>query len=161
VVRVELSGGDLWHLMLDEAGAPERLEARLSRGGRTLDVTCTCFEDEVLVWRRGGEPASEALAIPPGYRLLWPPIAGRDLALAGAARADGGPAAVMCLWLKATGPEQGGLRARPVKFTLRPESDGFHLDTPGLDPMQAVLAPDGSLAAWRQGEAEWVVEDET
>ena len=50
VLRVELAGHELWHLMLDEAGAPERLEARLMTEGRSVEVTCTFFEDEVLLW---------------------------------------------------------------------------------------------------------------
>jgi hypothetical protein len=119
VVRVEVPGAELWHLTLEASGAPERLELRLIEGGRTMDATFTFFEDEALVWRRGAEPAAEAIALPPGYRLLWPPVAGREVSLVDLAPDDGSPSAVMTLSIVRRPAERGWLRARPVKFTVR------------------------------------------
>lgn len=158
VVRVELPDVALWHLTVAADGAPERLETRLSADGRSIDATCTFFEDEVLIWRRGAEPASEAVALPPGYRLLWPPIAGREVCLAGATPDAGRPEALMCALVRRRPPAKGWLGIRPVKFTLRRTPDGFALDTPGLPPMAATLNEDGSLARWTEGEGVWVAE---
>lgn len=153
-VRVEVAGAELWHLVLDEDGHPERLELRLVTGGRQVDATYTFFEDEVLVWRRGAEPASEALAVPPGYRLLWPPVAGRVECLAGAVE-PGQTDAVMCLSLVRRGPAQGGLAARPAKFTVTRTAGTLTLRNPGLADMTAELDATGTLARWREGDAVW------
>ena len=159
VIRVEVSGAELWHLTLDDTGAPERLEVRLAEDGRTMDATLTFFEDEVLVWRRGAEPASEALAVPPGYRLLWPPVAGREVCLAGSAPPDGTPDAVMCLLVRRRPPDKGWLSLRPVKLTVRGGESQLTLDTPGLTAMKATLGPDGGLMRWTEGSAVWETVD--
>jgi hypothetical protein len=154
VVRVEASTGELWHLTLDEHARPERMEVRLVAGGRQIEATYTFFEDEVLVWRRGAEPASEALAVPPGYRLLWPPVAGRGACLAGAVT-PGQVEAVLCLSLVRRGLDRGGLVARPVKFTVTMAGNTLTLRTPGLPDMAADLAADGTLLRWQEGDAVW------
>lgn len=187
VVRVETGAGDLWHVVVAEDGRPERLEARLVEGGvaGAIDIACTCFDDEALIWRRGAEPASEAVAVPPGYRLLWPPIAGRAECLGDwLDRTPGaGPAAVMLLWVTRRGAARGGLRFRPVKFTLwaealaagdeggagtgrqreshAPAADAamagavrrIHLTTPGLPDVAADLDAAGRLLRWSDGGA--------
>ena len=155
-VRVEVAGAELWHLVVDELGLPERLEARLIADGRTLEATFTFFQDEVLVWRRGGEPASEAVALPPGYRLLWPPAAGREICLAGVAPDDGSPAAVMCCLLRRRARGEGGLGLRPVKFTVRKSGSGVTLATPGLPAATAELDAAGRLVRWVAGDEVWV-----
>ncbi len=154
-VRVEVAGAELWHLIVDELGLPERLEARLSADGRTLEATFTFFQDEVLVWRRGGEPASEAVALPPGYRLLWPPAAGRDICLTGVAPDDGSPAAVMCCLLRRRARGGGGLALRPVKFTVRRSGGGLIFLTPGLPEALAELDAAGGLVRWVEGDEVW------
>lgn len=151
----EASAHELWHLMLDAEHRPERLEVRLREGGgmlnaSMLDATFTFFEDEVLIWRRGGEPASEAIAIPPGYRLLWPPMAGRDACLAGVVEGDS-PAAVMCFSIRRRPAERGWLRCRPIKFTVRGGPGWLSLTTPGLAELRAELDESGTAMAWSEG----------
>jgi hypothetical protein len=119
-----------------------------------VDATYTFFEDEVLIWRRGAEPASEALAVPPGYRLLWPPVAGRVECLAAAVE-PGQTDAVMCLSLVRRGPAQGGLASRPVKFTMTRAAGTLTLRNPGLADMTAEMGATGALARWREGDAVW------
>lgn len=169
IVRVETTAGDLWHVVLAPDGRPERLEARLVEAGPArddaagppvVDVACTGFDDEVLIWRRGAEPASEAVAVPPGYRLLWPPLAGRAECLA--AWLDRtprqGPDAVMLLSVARRPAARGGLRFRPVKFTLRAEdaphgARRIHLTTPGLPDAWAEVDAAGRLVRWAEGGA--------
>jgi hypothetical protein len=152
VIRVECSPGELWHLVLDAGHRPERLQARLQEEGQTFETTYTFFPDEVLVWRRGAEPASEAIALPPGYRLLWPPVAGRECCLAGL-EAREGPAAEMFFSLQRRPAQRGWLRGRPVKFTVRSGPGWLTLDTPGLPPARLELDAAGRLAAWFEGDA--------
>lgn len=156
-VRVEVQGAELWHLIVDQDGRPERLEARLTQGGRLMAATFTFFEDEVLVWRQGGGPASEAVALPPGFRLLWPPAAGRDICLAGATSEDAGPTAAMCCLIRPRRGE-GWLGLRPVKFTVRQTAGGLALTTPGLPAAAAEWDEDGWLVRWVAGGAEWRAE---
>ena len=152
-LRVEtLPGGDLWHLVLAPDGRPERVEARLRHAEGLMELALTCFEDEVLIWRRGAEPASERLEMPPGYRLFWPPIAGRAECLAGL---DGffdeqGRAAAMFLFLRLRPPSRGGLRVRPAKLGLLrgQAADRLLLQTPGLPEMRAEFDEAGDIRRW-------------
>jgi len=144
-VRVEADGGDLWHLILDADGLPERLEARLREGARTLDVTYTFFADECLVWRRGAAPATEAIALAAGCRLLWPPMAGREHCLGGA-RAAGGAAPFLCL--ARVPAAEGWLAVRPTTLEVRADGAGLVLEGPGTAPMRAQLDEAGRLQRW-------------
>ncbi|MCC7019986.1 MAG: hypothetical protein IT332_09540 [Ardenticatenales bacterium] len=165
-VRVEADGPALWHLVLDPDGRPERLQARLRDDGRTFEATLTFFEDEVIIWRRGAEPATESIALPPGTRLLWPPLAGRERCLAGlvgeaAGEAGGetagetaagdGAAARMFLLVRRGPPAGGGLSAHLAKLTIHPTPDGLTLTSPGLTDMALTLDADGRLAGWSEG----------
>ena len=154
VVRVEEADGALWHLTLDEAGRPERLQARWREGERVVEATLTVFEDEVLVWRRGAEPASEAVATPPDCRLLWPPIAGRERCLTGVA--PEGPAPVACLLVRRRPAARGGLTVRPVKFTAERVDGGLELRTPGRPAARLEVDAAGRLRAWREGDILYV-----
>ncbi len=167
-VRVEaLPSGDLWQLTLSPAGRPERIEHRRREGDAVFEATLTCFEDEVLIWRRGAEPISEQLAMPPGYRLLWPPVAGRGECLAGLeSELDGeGRAAQIFMLLRLRPLDRGGLGARPVKLGLRVEpatneneelrpgpARRIGLSTPGLRDMRAELDAAGRLLRWLEAE---------
>ncbi len=163
-VRVEADGPALWHLVLAPDGRPERLQARLRDDGRTVEATLTFFEDEVIIWRRGAEPATESIALPPGTRLLWPPLAGRERCLAGLGGGtlggetlggetlDGdGAAAQMFLLVRSGPPANGGLSARLAKLTVHPTPDGLTLTSPGLTDMALTLDADGRLAGWAEG----------
>ena len=145
VVRVEA----LWHLVLAPDGRPERLQVRIRHDGRTVDATLTFFEDEVLIWRRGAAPPSEAIALAPGTRLLWPPIAGRERCLAGLSAAA--PATVPCLLVDIVPPERGGLTARPVQLAVARTADGVRLASPGLPDMALAVDGAGGLASWVEG----------
>ncbi len=151
VVRVEGDGPALWHLVLDPDGRPERLQVRIRHDGRTVDATLTFFEDEVLIWRRGAAPPSEAIALAPGTRLLWPPIAGRERCLAGLSAAA--PARVPCLLIVVVPPDRGGLTARPVELAVARTADGVRLATPGLPEMALAVDAAGRLAGWVEGGA--------
>lgn len=151
VVRVESGGPALWHLVVGGDGRPERLQVRLRDGGRTLDATLTFFDDEVLVWRRGAEPASEAIAVPPGTRLLWPPVAGRERCLRGLGGAS--PEAVMFLLVRLRPPDRGWLTTRLAKLTAAATADGVALASPGLPDMALSVDDDGRLAGWVEGGA--------
>ena len=149
-VRVSVDGArrtSMWHLVLDQSGAPERLQARLREDGRVVDVTMTFFEDEVLVWRRGGGSPSEAVAIPPGYRLLWPPYTGRGLALAGLPAVDG-PDARMFALVRPRPLTEGALEVRPVKLSVRPAPGGLTLQTPGLPDARVEIDSEGEVLRW-------------
>lgn len=149
-VRVTVEGArrnSLWHLILDENGAPERLQARFQEDGPVVDVTLTFFEDEVLVWRRGAGIASEAIALPPGYRLLWPPFTGRGLALKGLPAANGPDARIFAL-IRLRPLAEGAIEVRPVKFAIQPAPGGLTLGTPGLPDARAEIGPDGELIRW-------------
>ncbi len=158
LVRVADARGALWHLSLDEAGRPERMQARLpAHDGRgRIDITITFFEDEALIWRRGAEPVSEAIALPPGYRLLWPPLAGRMLALGvpPGSRLPAGQDAVMTALIRLSTVDRGALRVRPVKFTVRglpgdgESPDRVSWETPGLARPFVELDADGRDARW-------------
>jgi hypothetical protein len=80
------AGDSLWHCVLDEAGAPERVQVRVGSGADAVDVTFTFFEGEVLVWRKGAEPASEAIAVPSGVGLAWSPHSCGEFMARGPAR---------------------------------------------------------------------------
>jgi hypothetical protein len=141
IVNVELQpSGALWHLQLSPEGQPERIEARWSEGGARFEAALTCFEDEVLIWRRGAEPISEKLDMPPGYRLLWPPLAGRDACLAGLESEldEAGLGAQIVLRLTQCPLAQGGLRAESAELDLRsamnPISDPKPTSTPNPRP---------------------------
>ena len=173
-LRVEaMPSAGLWHLVIAPDGRPERVEARLPHPEGVMEVAMTCFEDEVLIWRRGAEPASEGLDMPPGYRLFWPPVAGRAECLAGLEDLfdEAGRAAVMFLSLTSRPPSRGGLRARPVKLGLlrRGASIGIDgetteasggssvkrllLQSPGLPKMQAVFDEAGDIHQWLEDDA--------
>lgn len=178
-LRVEvLPAGDLWHLALSPEGRPERVECRWQEDGAVFEAALTCFEDELLVWRRGAEPISERIDLPPGYRLLWPPVAGRGECLAGleAELDDRDRGARIFLSLRRRPLAKGGLRCRPIKLGLRREalaaSSGptpqgpapldpappraappraarrIALETPGLPAMQAEFDAAGRLLRW-------------
>lgn len=151
VLRVEESDGALWHLSLDHDARPERLQARWREGARGMEATITFFDDEALIWRRGAEPGSEALAVPPGYRLLWPPVAGRDWCLAGVA-ADGA-AALPAVHLQRRPHGAGGLAARAVVLQAIRSGNVVTLaaddDMPGA---RLTLNDDGRLRAWQEGD---------
>ncbi len=151
-VRVIVEGARrsaMWHLVMDDHGAPERIQARFREEGLgpVVDVTLTFFDDEVLIWRRGAGRASEAIALPPGYRLLWPPFTGRGLALAGLPAIDG-PDARMFALIRPRPLDDGALEVRPVKLAIHPAPGGMTLDTPGLPDMRVELGPDGELLRW-------------
>lgn len=149
-VRVSIDGprrSGLWHLVVDEDGSPERLQARFREEGRVVDVTVTFFEDEALVWRRGAGEPSEAIEIPPGYRLLWPPYTGRGLSLVGLPAVDG-PDARMFALVRARSLDEGGLQVRPVKLSIRPAPGGLTLETPGLPDARVEFGPDSELVRW-------------
>ena len=165
-VRVEADGPALWHLVLAPDGRPERLQARLRDDGRTVEATLTFFEDEVIIWRRGAEPATESIALPPGTRLLWPPLAGRERCLAGLVgetagesvgesvgetAAGDGAAARTFLLVRRGPPAGGGLSAHLAKLTVHPTPDGLTLTSPGLTDMALTLDADGRLAGWAEG----------
>lgn len=150
-VRASVEGDrriGLWHLVIDEHGTPERLQARIVDVGATVDVTFTFFSDEVLVWRRGGGVASEAVALPPGYGLLWPPYTGRGLALAGLPAVEGRDARTFAL-VRACPPAEGALEIRPEEIEIRPAPGGLSLFAPGYAEARVELAPDGEVARWR------------
>lgn len=150
VVRVEGEDDDLWHLSLDPEGRPERIQVRLREGGRRVDATVTFFEDEALVWRRGADPSSERVACPPGSRLLWAPMAGRGLALAGLARATDGPVEIGLLRVA---PAPGsGLAVASVGGRLRREADGLMLDLDGGPSVRISLDERGRLLRWVESE---------
>lgn len=156
-VRVEGDGPALWHLVLDADGRPERLQVRVRDGGQTAEATLTFFDDEVLIWRRGAEPDSESIALPPGTRLLWPPIAGRERCLAGlfdpapAADASSPPVdAAMFLLVRRRPPEKGWLSARLAKLTVRRQPGGLTLSSPGLSDMTLSVEADGRLRGWTE-----------
>lgn len=166
----------LWHLVLAPEGRPERMEARWSQDGSPVELALTFFPDEALIWRRGAEPATESLALPPGFRLLWPPVSGREACLTGLdALLDGeGRGILMVCALGCRPAARGGLRARPVKLGLSlgpdepasaPAASGapdgtegageeshLTLDTPGWPPQRLSLDPAGRLSAWQVGE---------
>lgn len=122
IVNVMLQpSGALWHLQLSPEGLPERIEARWSEGELRFETVLTCFEDEVLIWRRGAEPISEKLDMPPGYRLLWPPLAGRDACMLGLeSELDAaGQGRQIFLRLSQCPLAQGGLRAESAELDLR------------------------------------------
>ena len=157
VLRVQDERAGLWHLALDDAGLPERLQVRMRHEARRLDATFTFFEDEVLVWRRGAEPASEAVALPPGTRLLWPPLAGRLRCLGFGTRilAADQPEAVMTALVRPAPPARGLLTVRPVKFTVRDvpsaseaEAARLRLETPGLPVLSAALDDGVEALRW-------------
>jgi hypothetical protein len=164
VLRVQDEHDGLWHLVIDDQQMPERLQVRLRRDGRPIEATMTFFEDEVLVWRRGAEPSSEAIALPPGSRLLWPPLAGRLRCLGfppGAQTPEPGqPAAIMTSLVRLASPARGLLTVRPVKFTLRTsaaqgsagglEKSQLRLMTPGLPTLVATLDSEGNALSWHE-----------
>lgn len=156
-VRVESDGPALWHLVLDAEGRPERVQVRLRDEGRTAEATLTFFEDEVLIWRRGAQPDSESIALPPGTRLLWPPIAGRERCMAGllgpAMDDDGAvprPDAAMFLLVRRRTPDKGWLSARLAKLTVLSRADGLALSSPGLPEMTLSVEVDGRLRGWTE-----------
>lgn len=159
-----LPPGSLWHLVLAPDGRPERVEARWMEAGRPVELALTCFPDEVMVWRRGAEPASESLALPPGYRLLWPPVSGRDHCLmdldAFMDHPDRGIVMVCALGCRPAA--RGGLRVRPVKLTIGvaeaagAADDGrtvVSLSTPGWPEQRLTLDEAGRLARWQVDDA--------
>jgi hypothetical protein len=159
-----LPPGSLWHLVLAPDGRPERMEARWMEAGRPVELALTCFPDEVMVWRRGAEPASESLALPPGYRLLWPPVSGRDHCLMNLDAFMDGPdrGIVMVCALGCRPAARGGLRARPVKLTIGvAQADGaadgarpeVRLSTPGWPEQRLTLDEAGRLARWQVDDA--------
>jgi hypothetical protein len=164
VYRVQDEQDGLWHLVIDDQQRPERLQARLRRDGRPVEVTMTFFDDEVLVWRRGAEPSSEAIALPPGHRLLWPPLAGRLRCLGfppGSETPDPEqPAAIMTSLVRLASPARGLLTVRPVKFTLRTsatlrstdgqETSQLRLITPGLPTLVATLDSEDDALSWHE-----------
>ncbi len=174
-----LPAPSLWHLVLAPDGRPERMEARWSQDGSPVELALTFFPDEVLLWRRGAEPAAESLALPPGFRLLWPPVSGREACLTGLDTlldAEGRGLLMVCA-LGCRPAARGGLRARPVKLGLSlaapaaadprdpstaepaapPAGDPsgaveLTLSTPGWPPQRLSLDPAGRLSAWQVGE---------
>ena len=166
-----LPPGSLWHLVLAPDGRPERLEARWLEEGRPVELALTCFPDEVMIWRRGAEPASESLAVPPGYRLLWPPVSGRDHCLMNLdAFLDIHDRGILMVCALACRPAaRGGLRARPVKLTIgvdaSPATDNaveprtvvprtvVSLSTPGWPEQRLTLDEAGRLARWQVDDA--------
>jgi hypothetical protein len=164
VLRVQDEHDGLWHLVLDGRGRPERLQVRLQHDGRRLESTLTFFEDEVLIWRRGAEPSSEAIALPPGSRLLWPPLAGRLRCLGlppGGAETDPEQAtAIMTALVRLGSSARGVLTLRPVKFTLlttamqQPAqgeaSSQVRLMTPGLPMLVATRDAEGEAMRWHE-----------
>jgi hypothetical protein len=152
VVRVEAADGELWYLALDAESRPERMQVRLREAGRTMDATYTFFEDEVLIWRRGDGPASEAVALPPGYRLLWPPLAGRELLLAGLVEeAATGPAVLPCYAMLRRPAGRGWLSGRVAELTVRADADGLTLAMEDLADARAELDGKGRLVRWSVG----------
>ena len=159
-----LPAPSLWHLALAPEGRPERMEARWSEAGTAVELALTFFPDEVLIWRRGAGPAAESLALPPGYRLLWPPVSGREACLTGldALLDEQGRGLLMVCALGCRPVARGGLRARPVKLGLAlaeaPTDDAstttstLRLSTPGWPAQHLELDPDGRLASWQVGE---------
>lgn len=146
VVRVEGEADDLWHLSLDPDGRPERIQVRLRDEGRRVDATVTFFEDEALVWRRGADPSSERVACPPGSRLLWAPMAGRGLALAGLV---GAPDGRVEIGLVRVAPAPGsGLAVAAVGGRLRREAGGMMLDLDGAPSVRISLDERGRLLRW-------------
>lgn len=159
-----LPAPSLWHLVLAPDGRPERMEARWTADGAAVELALTFFPDEVLIWRRGAGPAAESLALPPGYRLLWPPVSGREACLTGldALLDEQGRGLLMVCALGCRPVARGGLRARPVKLGLAlaeaPAGDAsattttLCLSTPGWPAQHLVLDPAGRLASWQAGE---------
>lgn len=144
VVRVEDSSGCLWYLAVDEAGRPERLQARLRDGAGSLDATFTFFDDEVLVWRRGGGSASEAIPMPTGYGLVWPPFAGRGLLLAAAPGEAEWP-----LWcLERVDLAAGGLvgRLESVHLIRRAGTVEVHRGDGAVETVE--VGPAGTVLEW-------------
>jgi len=149
VVRVEAEGA-LWHLALDADSRPERLQARWREGVRDVEATVTFFDDEALIWRRGAQPASEAVALPPGFRLLWPPVAGRDWCLEGVAAS--GREAVTAVRLERVGAALGGVVARPEAISAVRQGGVVTLAAPGRPEARLALDASGRLLAWRDGD---------
>jgi|GEM_PF-3529940 hypothetical protein len=170
IVRVDVAGvegpasrSELWHLMLDESGRPERMQVRLSEGGPPLEATFTFFEDEVLVWRKGGGSASEAIELPPQCRLLWPPVAGREYCLgvgAGAPSSEKQPLpevpegdTAMRLFHIAFVPiVEGGVVGRAVEFTARRGPHSIALSADDMPEMRGDIDDQGRLVRWRDGQ---------
>jgi len=150
VVRVAEGDGTLWHLTLDHAARPERLQARWQDGGRSVEATLTFFDDEVLIWRRGAEPGSQAMAIPTGARLLWPPIAGRDWCLAGIAVDN--PEEMAAVIVQRRPLADGALDVCPVTVSARREGDVLTLAMAGRPEARMTLDPAGRLRAWQEGD---------
>ena len=162
-----LPAGSLWHLVLAPDGRPERMEARWLELCRPVELALTCFPDEIMIWRRGAEPASESLALPPGYRLLWPPVSGRDHCLMDLdAMLDSSDRGIVMVCALACRPAvRGGLRARPVKLTIGIEAAGDRADaagavvslgTPGWPEQRLTLDDAGRLARWQVDDADIV-----
>lgn len=87
MLRVD-AGDSLWHAVLDSDGRPERVQVRVGSGPDAVDATFTFFDNEVLVWRKGAQPAVEAIPLATPVRLAWAPTACRDV-LGQAPVADG------------------------------------------------------------------------
>jgi len=161
----------LWHLTLGPERSPERVQLRLMDRGRRMEAALTFFPGEALVWRRGAEPASQAVMLPPAPRLLWPPFAGRDICLAGLAPSeqDGaesdpkvagsqGLASAVAL-LRRVPTAEGGVvlessqvQAKLLK-RLAPKDEGgaaliLGLESPELGRMRAELDDRGLAIAW-------------
>lgn len=149
LVRVEAAGA-LWHLALDAAARPERLQVRLREGAHDIEATVTFFDDEALIWRRGAQPASEVVALAPGSRLLWPPVAGRDWCLAGIAAA--GSQVVPAVRLDRVEAARGGVAVRPEELSAVRADGVVTLAVPGRPAARMTLDASGRLLAWREGD---------
>ena len=78
MLRVD-AGDSLWHAVLDSDGRPERVQVRVGSGPEAIEATFTFFDNEVLVWRKGAQPAVEAIPLSPPVRLAWAPTACREV----------------------------------------------------------------------------------
>lgn len=147
-----LPAPSLWHLVLAPEGRPERMEARWSVAGTAVELALTFFPDEVLIWRRGAGPAAESLALPPGYRLLWPPVSGREACLTSLDElldASGRGLLMVCA-LACRPAARGGLRARPVKLDLylgAGEADSGSAGSPATSPDASAASSDSGAVA--------------
>lgn len=169
IYRVEVGASDeLWHLILAPDRRPDRLQVRLrEEGGRRFDATYTFFDDEVMI--AGGQvrerPVKNFVDLPPGFGLLWVPMAGRELSLLAYDPDAGDPQTVMLYVMHQRSPEEDWLSARPVRFAVERlgrdtlevlagsfEAEKVRLTVPGLADQQGWFDRHGTVLQWQSGD---------
>jgi hypothetical protein len=140
---------------------PERIQVRLDLDEGAFDAVYTFFDDEVLVWRRGPGGGSDAVALPAGYQVTWPPFPGRLLLASGALDASRAAATPAGSAEPATVPWIRLLRvdgSPPIRIAvgearIAVTDDAVLVDVgDGAEPERLEPGENGRMQRWRCGE---------